>query len=47
MSILVQKKKWKIDFQDGPPQGQFRISDQNDLSYFWSTNHPNASYQKK
>ena len=38
---LVQEKKRKIDFQDG----RHGISDRNDFSYFWSTSHPNASYQ--
>ena len=40
--LSVQKKKRKIDFRDGR---HLCISDQNDFSYFWSTSHPDASYQ--
>ena len=37
--LLVQKKG-KIDLQD-----ESWNSDRKDFSYFWSTSHPNASYQ--
>ena len=37
IGLSVQEKQ-KIDFSSW-------ISDWNDLSYFWSTSHPNASYQ--
>ena len=36
---LVQENKQKKEFPDG------RHDDQNNLSYFRSTSHPNASYQ--
>ena len=87
IALLVQKKKFKINFQNGRHLGfpiqtiwaifdlqvtlmlstKFRvnwpfssgeeaknrfsswpptwISDRNDFSYFWSTSHPDASYQ--
>ena len=32
----------EIDFQEWEPSW---ISDRNNFSYFWSTSHPNASYQ--
>ena len=37
----VQVKKQTIDFQDGG----HAILDFNDFTYFWSTSHPDASYQ--
>ena len=43
IALLVQEKKFKIDFRDGR-HGR-HISYQNDLSYFWSTSHLDASYQ--
>ena len=39
IGLSVQKKKGKIDFQDGRPLG-FPIR-----TIFISTNHPDASYQ--
>ena len=45
IGLSVQKKKRKIHFQDGMPQRPSSISYQNNFSYFWSTSHPDASYQ--
>ena len=38
-------EEMKNRFSRWPPWRPFWISDQNDFSYFWSTSHPNASYQ--
>ena len=43
IALLVQEKKFR--FSRWLPQPQFEISYHNDLSYFWSTSHPDASYQ--
>ena len=41
----VQEKKFKTKFSRRPPQPQFGIPYRNDLSYFSSTSHPDASYR--
>ena len=40
IGILVQEKKFNIDFQD---EGHLGFSNQNDFSYFWSTSHLDTS----
>ena len=45
IALSVQEKKFKTRFSRWPPQLQFGISYRNDLSIFWSTSHPDASYQ--
>ena len=42
---LVQENKWKKRVSRWPPWQPSWISNQNNLSYFRSTSHPNASYQ--
>ena len=41
----VQEKKFKTRFSRWPPSPQFGIPYRNNLSYFSSTSHPDASYQ--
>ena len=43
IALSVQEKKFKTDFQDG--RHAIGISYRNNLSYFLSTSHPDASYQ--
>ena len=45
IALSVQEKKFKTRFSRWPPWPQFGISYRNDLSYFLSTSHPDASYQ--
>ena len=45
IGLSAQEMKWKIDFWRWWPWQPFWISDQHDFSYFWSTSHPDASYQ--
>ena len=41
----IQEKKWKIRFSRWWPWWPSWISYRNNFSYFWSTSHPDASYQ--
>ena len=43
MALSVQEKKFKTDFQDG--HHGHNLGFRNDLSYFSSTSHPDASYK--
>ena len=45
IGLSVQEKKRKIDFSRWRPWRPSWISDRKDFSYFWSTCHPDASYQ--
>ena len=42
LGLGEEAKKWFSRWPPGPPSW---ISDQPGFSYFWSTNHPDASYQ--
>ena len=45
VDLLVQEKKSKYIFSTGQPWPPSWISDQNYFSFFWTTSHPDTSYQ--
>ena len=45
IALSVQDKKFKIDFQDGRYSHNLGFPIATIWTIFWSTGHPNASYQ--
>ena len=45
IALSVQREKFKIDFQDGHHSRNLRFLIATIWAFFWSTSHPDASYQ--